>query len=455
MFARWLYTIIFYLLTPIVLLRLCWRARKAPAYAQRWGERFGFVRSTAVRSTVAPVIWVHSVSVGETLAAAPLIKALQKQFPDITLAVTTMTPTGSERVSSLFGDTVYHSYAPYDLPDAVNRFLRRVRPKTLIIMETELWPNTIHACAKRDIPVILANARLSQKSAEGYRKARWLAAPMMQQLTAIAAQAQEDGDRFESLGVASEKIEITGNIKFDLEINDALRTQAKHLRRQWQGGNQRPLWLAASTHAGEDELILAALAEVRRKLPDVLLVLVPRHPERFDGVAELCANAGFSVSRRSLLLDEHQSQPAVLPATTDILLGDTMGELLAFCGASDLVFVGGSLVPVGGHNTIEPAAWAKPVLSGPHVFNFAEATRLLSDAGGMIICKDQAALAATVMDLLSGFQAGEDEAEKNSDGESVDSTEYQRMGQAALAVTESNRGALLRLQRLIASHVPP
>lgn len=439
MFARWLYTVVFYLLTPLIVLRLTLRARKAPAYAKRWGERFGFV--TPISS---PVIWVHSVSVGETLAAVPLIKALQDQYPDVTLAVTTMTPTGSERVTSIFGNSVYHCYAPYDLPDVVQRFLRRVRPSVLIIMETELWPNTIHACAKRGIPVVLANARLSQKSAAGYRKARWLAVPMMQELAAIAAQTAADSERFLSLGVAAEKISVTGNIKFDLELTDDLRAQARELRRQWQAGNKRPIWLAASTHAGEDELILAAFAALRRKLPEVLLVLVPRHPERFDGVAEQCANAGFSVSRRSILLDEGLSEPVVLPGATDILLGDTMGELLLFCGASDLVFVGGSLVAVGGHNVVEPAAWGKPVLSGPHVFNFTEATQLLLDAGGMLICEDVDALAEAATGLLTANHAAANK----------DSNQCRAMGQAALAVTESNRGALARLQNIIASLVP-
>ncbi|MEH6544039.1 MAG: lipid IV(A) 3-deoxy-D-manno-octulosonic acid transferase [Porticoccaceae bacterium] len=444
MFARWLYTIVFYLLTPLIVLRLALRARKAPAYAKRWGERFGFVRPTS-----SPVIWVHSVSVGETLAAVPLIKALQCRYPDATLAVTTMTPTGSERVTSIFGDSVYHCYAPYDLPDVVQRFLRRVRPSVLIIMETELWPNTIHACAKRGIPVVLANARLSQKSAEGYRKARWLAVPMMQELAAIAAQTKADSERFLSLGVAPEKISVTGNIKFDLELTDELRAQADELRQHWQAGKKRPIWLAASTHAGEDELILAAFAALRRKLPEVLLVLVPRHPERFDGVAELCGSAGFSVSRRSILLHENQSEavpiaPMTLPVATDILLGDTMGELLVFCGASDVVFVGGSLVAVGGHNVIEPAAWGKPVLSGPYVFNFTEATQLLLDAGGMLICEDVDALAEAATDLLTA----------NNVADNTDNNQCQAMGQAALAVTESNRGALAHLQNIIASLVP-
>ena len=446
MFARWLYSIVFYLLTPFIVLRLCWRARKAPAYGLRWGERFGFVKKVST-----PVIWVHSVSVGETLAAVPLIKALQDQFPDMTLAVTTMTPTGSERVSSMFGDSVYHCYAPYDLPDVVNRFLSRVRPSILIIMETELWPNTIHYCSRRGIPVVLANARLSQKSADGYRKVKHLALPMMQKLAVIAAQTQEDGDRFLSLGVAPGNVQVTGNIKFDLELSDQQRAQAGDLRRQWRGENERRIWLAASTHAGEDELILEAFRGLRQALPDVLLVLVPRHPERFNSVAELCINQGFSVSRRSVLLQQDPEGDETLPLAADILLGDTMGELLVFCGASDLVFVGGSLVPVGGHNVIEPAAWAKPMLSGPHVFNFAEATRLLVDAGGMIICEDANALTTAARDVLAGEALHEAQHSKD---QSVNEGLEQTMGAAALVVAETNRGALSRLLNLIASLVP-
>ncbi len=452
--ARQLYTLILYLLTPVILLRLGWRSRKAPAYAHRWRERFGFVKKID-----GPVIWVHSVSVGETLAAVPLIKNLQTQFPEMTIAVTTMTPTGSERVTSLFGDSVYHSYIPYDLPDAINRFLQRVRPKILIIMETELWPNLIRACHSKNIPVVLANARLSEKSAAGYEKGRWLLAPMLTQLSAIAAQTEDDAQRFLSLGVNPQGVSVTGNIKFDLTLTDDLRYQAEKLSRQWQGSKHRPVWLAASTHAGEDELILDAFAMARDQLPKILLVLVPRHPERFDEVAELCAKRGFSVARRShhrkLGDTETVSPNRDTPVDeADVILGDTMGELLMFCGASDLVFVGGSLMPIGGHNVIEPAIWGKPVLSGPYVFNFTEATNLLLDAGAMIFCEDAEALGKEVMELLADF-------DRNSPGEGGDgeiNNSYNKkscqMGLAALAVTESNRGALERLESIIVSLVP-
>lgn len=463
MFARWFYTLIFYLLTPLIVLRLWWRARKASAYGKRWGERFGFVPVTA-----SPVIWVHSVSVGETLAAVPLIKALQARYPDTRVAVTTMTPTGSERVRAVFGDTVYHCYAPYDLPDVLKRFLQRVRPRLLIIMETELWPNTIHACCKRDIPVILANARLSQKSADSYYRARWLASPMVQELSAVAAQTQADAERFQYLGATPERVSVSGNIKFDLDITAAQRAQARELRTGWRGTETRPVFLAASTHSGEDEIVLDAFEILRRSLPGVLLVLVPRHPERFNEVAELCLGRGFTLHRHSAQrANPAESGGSELSAAIDIVLGDTMGELLTFCGASDLVFVGGSLVPVGGHNVIEPAAWARPVLSGPHVFNFVEATHLLLEAGGMAICDSAEALAEAAAELLA--EVPENQLENLSRDLSKNrphnplhnppqnfsyNNKYQKMSRAALAVTEANRGALDRLLAIIESHVP-
>jgi 3-deoxy-D-manno-octulosonic-acid transferase len=422
--ARLLYTLLLYLLLPAVLLRLCWRARRAPDYARRRGERFG-----RVAPLPEPVIWVHAVSVGETLAAVPLIRRLQARHPHARLLVTTTTPTGSERVRALFGAGVTHCYAPYDFPDAVARFLRRVRPALLVVMETELWPNLLHACARRGIPVVLANARLSERSARGYHRVRWLTAPMLRTLAAVAAQTRADGARFLALGLAPDKLQVTGNIKFDLELSPALRARATALHADWAGLPHRPVWLAASTHAGEDGLVLAAHAEILRTLPAALLVLVPRHPERFANVHAACIRAGFTTRRRS--------EGGAVPPATQVLLGDTMGELLAFCGAADVVFVGGSLVPVGGHNLIEPAAWGRPVLAGPHLFNFAEAAALLQAAGGLRICTDGAALTPAVIELLT---------EKDYRA---------KVGAAARVVAEANRGALARLTAVIEPLCPP
>ena len=431
--ARLLYTLLIYLCLPLILLRLLWRGSRAPAYRRRWGERFGFVERLP---DAQQVIWVHSVSVGETIAAAPMIRRLQKQYPAATLLVTTMTPTGSAQVKKIFGDSVEHCYAPYDMPDAIARFLSRTHPALLVIMETELWPNLIHACHRRAIPVVLANARLSAKSAAGYAKVGRLSRPMLNELTVIAAQTKADGERFTQLGVISKALEVTGNIKFDLQLDAALREKAALLKKQWQGSSARPVCLAASTHRGEDEIILDAFSQVLEQRPDLLLVLVPRHPERFDEVAALCSEAGYQLQRRS---DGGADDRTTLESSVQIVLGDTMGELLSFCGASDITFVGGSLIDVGGHNLIEPAAWGVPVLSGPYLFNFTEVSRLLVEAGGLAICATATELAEQVVTLLA------------------DPELHQQMSSAALAVTEANRGALDRLTVLLESQIcqPP
>lgn len=423
---RWLYTIIFYLSLPFIMIRLCLRARRAPAYAQRWRERFGFIKP--VRAT-KPVIWFHTVSVGEFLGALPLIRQLQ-QAAAVHLVITTTTPTGSERVRAMLGDSVDHVYAPYDTPDMVARFLRRVKPRLLVIMETELWPNTIAACNARSIPVVLINARLSARSARGYQRFSAITRPMLQQLSAVAIQHQDDATRFAALGLPAAVSHITGNIKFDLTLSAELVAQASRLKKQWSEDGQRLVWIVASTHQGEDEQILDAFTQLRASgdsaAQTLLLVLVPRHPERFNRVADLCQGRGFSVQRRS----SGQS-----PAGVDILLGDTMGELLLLFGASDIAFVGGSLVANGGHNFIEPAAWQLPLLSGPHVFNFAEVSCLLVEAGALVHVDSSAALAQQVQLLLS------------------DKELRMARGQAARAVADANRGALATTVSLIESYL--
>ena len=418
-FSRFFYSVSIYLLSPFILLRLLYRALRAPAYARRWRERFGFVAQTNGGKT----IWLHSVSVGETLAAVPLVKALQQRYPDYRLTVTCMTPTGSERIQAAFGDSVDHYYAPYDMPDSVARFLNRVRPELLLIMETELWPNTIAACSSRSIPVILANGRLSAKSAAAYGKIPRLVGSMLRSISAVVAQHDDDGNRFARLGLPPEALTISGNIKFDLHLDSEVRAKAQSLTTEWQGENQRPVLLAASTHAGEDELILQAYGQIKAALSVApLLVLVPRHPERFNQVAQLCEQAGFVVARRST------GEPT---APADILLGDTMGELMSFYGACDLAFVGGSLVPTGGHNMIEAAAWGVPVVTGPHLFNFAEASRLLIEGDAMIVCEDTDSLAEQCIGLFANRQR------------------CTQMGDAAHRIAEANRGALDRLLAVI------
>jgi len=419
--ARLIYSVLFYLLLPLIILRLLFRGLKSSGYRSRWAERLGLVASTADKR----IIWLHAVSVGETLAAAPLVRALQEQYPQHRLLVTCMTPTGSERIQAVFGDSVEHCYAPYDMPDALSRFLATVNPEILIIMETELWPNTIAACHRRNIPVVLANARLSQKSALGYSRVKPLVKPMLESMTAVVAQHHDDGARFIDLGLPGSVLSISGNIKFDLTLDAPLKQYAQQLGTQWRGAEGRLIWLAASTHRGEDEIILQAMSQIKAGMEvPPLLVLVPRHPERFDQVAELCTSAGYTLARHS---------KADATAGVDILLGDTMGELMAFYGACDIAFVGGSLVPTGGHNMIEPAAWGVPILTGPHLFNFAEASRLLLEAEAMQVCDNADSLAQHCIDLLNNQQ------------------QRQTMGDAGVNVAEDNRGALDRLLAVIAN----
>ncbi|ARN73848.1 lipid IV(A) 3-deoxy-D-manno-octulosonic acid transferase [Oceanicoccus sagamiensis] len=412
--ARYLYSLVFYLITPLILLRLWYRASKAPAYGQRIAERFGFFTAPKLTDT----IWVHSVSVGETIAAAPLVKRLQQQHPHASIVVTTMTPTGSDRVKALFGDSVFHVYAPYDLPGAVQRFLKRIQPKLLVIMETELWPNTIHYCRQSSIPVVLANARLSEKSAAGYQRLSWLTGAMLNNLSKVVAQNQTDADRFLALGLPDDHVEVSGSIKFDVEIDNRLIAKAASLKDQWSQQGQRLILMAASTHQGEDEIILDAFKQVLNTLSDALLIIVPRHPERFDQVAGLCAGS-FSTTRRS--------QSHTVDAQTQVLLGDTMGELLLLCGCADIVFVGGSLVDSGGHNMLEPAAWSLPLITGDSDFNFAEASRLLQQRSALLRVSDARMLAEKILML------GESEPLRQS------------MGTNARAVVDENRGALDRL----------
>ncbi|MBI2380665.1 MAG: lipid IV(A) 3-deoxy-D-manno-octulosonic acid transferase [Gammaproteobacteria bacterium] len=412
---RFLYTFCFQLLLPVVLLRLWWKGRRSPAYRARWAERFGQFAGARPGG-----IWVHAVSLGETIAALPLIKALQARYPELPITVTTTTPTGSERVRQALGDSVFHVYAPYDLPWCLSAFLRRIQPKACLVMETELWPNTLHACAARGIPVVLANARLSARSARGYARFSALTKPMLACLSRVAAQHEDDARRFLDLGLPAERVTVTGSIKFDLSIPEALRGAAAGLR---AGFGARPVWIAASTHRGEDESVLAAHRALRARFPQALLILVPRHPERFGEVAALCATQGERVARRS-------AGEAVGPDTS-VYLGDTLGELLIMYGAADLAFVGGSLVPVGGHNFLEPAALGLPCLSGPHDFNFADIARQLAAAGGLRRVADAAELAEAV-----GAWLAEPEAREAA-------------GAAALGVVEANRGALARLLELV------
>ncbi len=408
--VRYIYSSFFYCVSPLVIMRLLWRANRAPAYAHRWRERF----SACKKTTQPGGLWVHAVSLGEVIAATPLIQALQKQYPDLPLTVTTLTPTGSERVRTLFGDDVFHVYAPYDLPGAVNRFLNKVQPKLALMIETELWPNIFAACKKRNIPVMIGNARLSPNSFKGYGKIGWLTQNMLDNVALVAAQTQLDADRFHELGMPGKDITITGSIKFDLSLPASLFEQAAHIRQLW--GTGRSVLIAASTHEGEEDIILQAYASIRKIIPTCLLVLVPRHPERFTKVIQLCQKLRFSTAQRST--GEACSE------TTDVFIGDTIGELCTFYAAADIAFVGGSLVNVGGHNPLEPAACGIPTITGPHVFNFLEINRLLTAATAIKTVHNSDELAKQVCHLFQNPNLQEE------------------MVAAGKTVVEQNRGAL-------------
>ena len=415
--VRRLYTLILYMLMPVVVGRLIWRGWRNREYWRRWGERFGRFPSPEMNSP----IWIHAVSVGEVRAAQPLVREIKQRWPAIPLLVTTTTPTGSEQVKALFGESVLHTYLPYDLPGPVKRFLDGAQPRLALIMETELWPNLFHGCASRKIPIIIANARLSARSLRGYRRVSSLIRETLRSIHLVAAQGEQDAERFRQLGMEADRIRVTGSMKFDQPLPEGLQKHAGELRRRL--GEKRMLWIAASTHQGEEEQILDALRQVRREHPDCLLMLVPRHPERFGRVAELCSRAGFRVVRRS------SGRPC--DQDVDIFLGDTMGELMLFYAASDVAFVGGSLVPTGGHNMLEPAALGKPVIAGPHLFNFTEIAAAMERAGALCRVADGAELAEVTSRLLSSPE------------------ERAGMGEAGRRLVQQNRGALQRVLDLV------
>ena len=421
---RYLYSALLYALMPLVLLRLLWRSRRAPAYRQRLAERFGIFDTDFDSGT--PTIWLHAVSVGEVLAAAPVIESLLLTYPGQRIVVTTTTPTGSQQVSTLFGERVFHVYAPWDLPGAVRRFLRRTRPALLLLMETELWPNLLHCTRAGGCKIMLANARLSERSARGYARFPRFTRELLATLDTVACQSAADGQRFVALGLPLEALQVTGSIKFDLDLDAPIRARVASLRRDF-AADTRPVVLAASTHRGEDEQILAAFARLRQARDNCLLVLVPRHPERFDEVHALCARGGWQVLRRSA---GTRPEPG-----DDVVLGDTMGELLSLLGVATVAVIGGSLVDRGGHNVLEAAAWGVPVVTGPSMYNFVEISKLLTAAGAMIMLDDPRQLAPCLIALLG------------------DAQRCREMGAAGQQVVADNRGAKERLMALVARNL--
>lgn len=411
---RLIYSLLLYLLAPGVLARLAWRGFYNRGYWLRWKERFGFVPRLS-----GPVIWLHAVSVGEVRASAPLVLALTRIYLDHRILITTMTPTGSATVRELFGNTVAHCYVPYDLPTAVGRFLNRSQPRLALIMETELWPNLFHQCHARAIPLVLANVRLSEKSARGYRRFASFTRATLAKVRAVGAQATEDAECMRELGARA--VEVTGNIKFEMEIPADLAAKGAILR---GGFGSRPVWIAASTREGEEPFVLQAFERLREHFQNLLLVLVPRHPERFELVAKLCTQHGFTVERRSAHLKR------VAPETA-ILLGDSMGELLLFYSATDVAFIGGSLVPLGGQNLLEAAALAVPVVFGPHMFNFREISRLTLERGAGRQVNNATQLADAVAEYI-----------QNSDARRA-------AGEAGRRMVADNRGALAKTLALV------
>jgi 3-deoxy-D-manno-octulosonic-acid transferase len=355
---RAFYSALFNVLLPFILLRLYWRGIKAPDYHKRWRERFAYYD----KPMPLGVIWFHAVSVGEAEALLPLVKHLQSGYPQEKILVTTTTPTGSARVRNVLGDTVEHVYLPYDTPDIVKRFMTTVKPKLAVVMETEIWPNLFHYCGLNDIPLFLINARLSEKSARGYRKLPGLIMPALTQIKTIAAQTQADADRYIEIGAEQDQVRVFGNIKFDLQIPDELIQQGRQLKTN--SFNHRFVWIGASTHSGEEQLLVEVYQALKTDIPELLLILAPRHPERFSEVKALC-------ERQSMSLVTRTSDQPCLPET-DVYLADTMGELRMLYAAADVAFVGGSLVPVGGHNILEAIAANVPVLFGPCMANFQE-----------------------------------------------------------------------------------
>lgn len=383
-----LYALVLHLAFPVTLYHLLWRGFRQREYLQRWTERYAWLEG---KLDLHDSIWVHAVSVGEVIAARPLIDGLLARHPERPVLVTTITPTGSERVRALWGDRVHHVYLPYDLRSMVRRFLDRARPALAIIVETEIWLNLYVECARRGVPLMMVNARLSERSLRGYLPVRALAKVAMQAVDVVAAQSATDAARLAQIGARAERIVVTGNLKYDLPLPEGVREQALLWRRGW--GESRPVWIAASTHAPEESQVLAAHQRLLAEHPDALLLWAPRHPERFTPVADLARDAGMAVRCRRA-----QRLPG---PRTEIFVVDTIGELLWFYAAADLAFVGGSLCPVGGHNVLEPAALGVPSIVGPHTFNFTDVTARLIEAGGVRQVVDAEGLSEAVAGLVA------------------------------------------------------
>jgi 3-deoxy-D-manno-octulosonic-acid transferase len=413
------YALVAWLLLPVAFLRLLWRSRRQPAYRQHWGERLGSYAAVPAR----PVIWLHAVSVGETRAAVPLLRQLRERYPDHRLLLTHMTPTGRETARDLIDADVCRCYLPYDLPFAVARFLDHFKPRVGVLLETEIWPHLVLACEQRGIPLLLANARLSERSAARYARHQPLVRQTLERLALVAAQSAADAARFSGLGARD--VRVTGNLKFDMPPTQSSEAPATGLRRLL-GEATRQTWLAASTRPGEEQLILDLWPQLQA--PGRLLILVPRHPQRFDEVAALLRKRGIPFVRRS------ESRP--VPPDVPVLLGDSMGEMQAYYRVADVALIGGSLLPFGGQNLIEATAVGCPVILGPHTYNFQEAAEAAVAAGAALRLRDAAALPGTLLPLLE------------------DGVRRRNMGQAGQRFTLQHQGATRNIFALIDRYIP-
>ncbi len=382
---RLIYTLLFYLLTPLVLLRLYWKGFKTPEHRKRWKERLAIYQ----QKFPTQVIWVHAVSVGEAEAVFPLVKRLQQQYPSNQFLVTTTTPTGSARVKDVLANTVSHVYLPYDLPCVVNRFISTFKPKVAVIMEKEIWPNLFLACTKNNIPVLIINARLSENSAKGYKKIPRLVKPVFNAGVQICTQTEEDRQQFIEIGAKESTTSVTGNLKFDLILDESLTERASEIKKQIFP--DRFVWLIASTHDKEEQIFFDIYPQLKKQIPELLLMMVPRHPERFDSVRQLAEKVQLKTCLRS------SKQPCTLD--TDVYIADTMGELKFLYGVADICFVGGSMVPVGGHNILEPAAMGTPVMFGPYMVNFKEIAKNVLDLKAATQCENKKEIIETVINL--------------------------------------------------------
>ncbi len=386
--ARHIYSLLLWLLLPIVWGRLLWRSIKNPKYQQRWAERLGYVS----KENAGYDIWIHAVSMGEATAAIPLVQELMRTYPEIRIYITTMTPSGSDRINSAFGNTIGHSYAPYDYTFAVTRFVNQVRPKLLVLIETEIWPNTIYACWKRNIPIVMLNVRLSEKSLRKYQRITWLLKQTLGYIAQFGVQSYTHQTRLIALGVDQSVIKKTGSMKFEVKLTAGVREVAEAVRQDW--GRDRLIIVAGSTHEGEEEILLRVYLQLKIRFTELLMVVAPRHPERFDSVFKLTSKMNLRATRRS-------EQQGSLPHGLDILIADTLGELPILYSAADIAFVGGSLLQgLGGHNILEPCAVSVPVVFGPVMPNFREISQIAIDSQAGVQVHSQNDLETQLSTLL-------------------------------------------------------